>query len=113
MNKIINKIIMVAIAMTITAMGASLGIKIAIGVGAWDALSQSISMVLGVKVGTFSMILNISCVILQIFLLKKGFKFNHLAQIGISILLGSVVNFMVYEVFAELAINNYFLSVSL
>jgi uncharacterized membrane protein YczE len=113
MNKKINRIIMVSMAMIITAMGASLGIKIAIGVGAWDALSQSISMVLGVKVGTFSMILNISCVLVQIFLLKGGFKFNHLAQIGISILLGNIVNLMVYEIFAELAIDNYFISISL
>lgn len=104
---------MVAIAMIITAIGASLGIKIAIGVGAWDALSQSISMVLGVKVGTFSMILNISCVLVQIFLLKDRFKFNHLAQIGVSILLGTVVNFMIYKVLSEIMIDNYFISMSL
>lgn len=113
MNKKINRIIMVAIAMIITAMGASLGIKIAIGVGAWDALSQSISMVLGVKVGTFSMILNISCVLVQVFLLKDRFKFNHLAQIGVSILLGTVVNFMIYKVLSEIMIDNYFISMSL
>jgi len=113
MNKKINRIIMVAIAMTITAMGASLGIKIAIGVGAWDALSQSISMVLGVKVGTFSMILNISCVLVQVFLLKDRFKFNPLAQIGVSILLGTVVNFMIYKVSSEIMIDNYFISMSL
>ncbi len=104
---------MVAIAMIITAIGASLGIKIAIGVGAWDALSQSISMVLGVKVGTFSMILNISCVLVQVFLLKDRFKFNHLAQIGVSILLGTVVNFMIYKVLSEIMIDNYFISMSL
>lgn len=104
---------MVAIAMIITAIGASLGIKIAIGVGAWDALSQSISMVLGLKVGTFSMILNISCVLVQIFILKDVFRFNHLAQIGVSILLGTVVNFMIYKVLAEIAIDNYFISISL
>jgi len=113
MNKKINRIIMVAIAMIITAIGASLGIKIAIGVGAWDALSQSISMVLGLKVGTFSMILNISCVLVQIFILKDVFRFNHLAQIGVSILLGTVVNFMIYKVLAEIAIDNYFISISL
>jgi len=113
MNKKINRIIMVAIAMIITAIGASLGIKIAIGVGAWDALSQSISMVLGVKVGTFSMILNISCVLVQVFLLKDRFKFNHLAQIGVSILLGTVVNFMLYKVLSEIMIDNYFISISL
>lgn len=113
MNKKINRIIMVAIAMIITAIGASLGIKIAIGVGAWDALSQSISMVLGVKVGTFSMILNISCVLVQVFLLKDRFRFNHLAQIGVSILLGTVVNFMIYKVLSEIMIDNYFISMSL
>lgn len=50
---------------------------------------------------------------MQVFLLKDRFKFNHLAQIGVSILLGTVVNFMIYKVLSEIMIDNYFISMSL
>jgi uncharacterized membrane protein YczE len=113
MNKLILKFIIVAINVIITGIGASLGLKAAVGVGAWDALSQSISRVLDIKVGTFSMILNISCVFIQLVLLRKEFKINHAIQIFVSILLGFVVNFMVYDVYSKITINNYFINIML
>lgn len=113
MNKVISKFIIVAISMIITAIGASLGLKAAVGVGAWDALSQSISSVLDIKVGTFSMILNISCVLIQLVLLKREFKINHVAQIFVSILSGFVVNFMIYDVYSKFTINSYFVNIVL
>lgn len=113
MKKVINKSIIVAISMVITAIGASLGMKAAVGVGAWDALSQSISTVLNIKVGTFSMILNISCVLIQLILLKKEFKINHVIQIFVSVLIGVVVNFMFYEVLSKFTIDSYFISMLL
>lgn len=113
MKKVINKSIIVAISMVITAIGASLGMKAAVGIGAWDALSQSISTVLNIKVGTFSMILNISCVLIQLILLKKEFKINHVIQIFVSVLIGVVVNFMFYEVLSKFTIDSYFISILL
>lgn len=113
MRKFIKNIILLTICVIITATGASLALKAAVGVGAWDALSQSISSVLGIKVGTFSMILNISCVVIQIILLKKNFKPIQLLQIFIAVLLGSVVNFMYYDVFSRFTINNYFMKLIL
>lgn len=113
MKKVINKSIIVAISMVITAIGVSLGMKAAVGVGAWDALSQSISTVLNIKVGTFSMILNISCVLIQLILLKKEFKINHVIQIFVSVLIGVVVNFMFYEVLSKFTIDSYFISMLL
>lgn len=113
MKNVINKFIIVTISMIITGVGASLGLKAAVGVGAWDALSQSVSTVLGMKVGTFSMILNISCVFIQLLLLKKEFKINHLVQVVVSVLIGFVVNFMVYDVLSKFTINSYFVSIVL
>lgn len=113
MNRVISKFIVVAISMIITAIGASLGLKAAIGVGAWDALSQSVSTVLNIKVGTFSMILNISCVLIQLLLLKKDFKINHVSQIFVSILVGIVVNFMFYNVLSKFVIDSYLISMML
>jgi uncharacterized protein len=113
MTKSVQKFIIVAISMIITAMGASLGIKAAVGVGAWDALSLSVSGVIDMKVGTFSMIMNISCVLLQLVLLKKEFKINHVVQIFVSIILGFVVNFMIYDVYSKFTIENYWINVLL
>lgn len=113
MNKVFMKFIIVAINMIIAATGASLALKAGVGVGAWDALSQSVSTVLEIKVGTFSMILNISCVLLQMMLLKKEFKLNYAVQIFSSILSGCVVNFMLYYVYSKFIINNYFINIIL
>lgn len=113
MRKFIYKLIIVAINVIITGIGASLGLKAAVGVGAWDALSQSISRVVDIKVGTFSMMLNISCVLIQLVLLKKEFKINHVIQIFVAVLLGSVVNFMVYDVYSKITISNYFINILL
>lgn len=100
-------------AMISTAIGVSLGIKAAVGVGAWDALSISVSTIIGMKVGTFSMIMNITCVAIQLLILKKDFKIQHGAQVLAAIVLGVVVNFMVYNVIANLAITSYPINLAL
>lgn len=99
--------------MIITAMGASLGIKAAVGVGAWDALSISVCQVIGLKVGTFSMIMNITCVAIQLAILKKDFKIVHASQVLVSVMLGGVVNFMIYNVFARFTITSYAINLGL
>lgn len=113
MTKIINKFILVTISIILTAIGASLALKAAIGVGAWDALSQSTSIVLGIKVGTFSMLMNLSCVLIQLLILRKDFKINHVLQIFVAVLLGNIVNFMFYNVFSKLTVNSYSVSLLL
>lgn len=113
MNKVISKCIISVLSVIIVGIGASLALKAAVGVGAWDALSQSISGVISIKVGTISMVMNVSCVLIQLLLLKKEFKIIHSAQIVVAVLLGSVVNFMLYNVFAMITINNYFINIIL
>ncbi len=113
MKKMILSLLFISINIVITGIGASLGIKAAVGVGAWDALSQSISTVIGMKIGTFSMLLNISCVVLQLLMLGKRFKPIALLQVFVAILLGYVVNFMYYTIYANIIINNYFVNLIL
>ena len=110
MKKTILTFLFISINIVITGIGASLGIKAAVGVGAWDALSQSVSTVIGMKIGTFSMLLNISCVVVQLLMLGKKFKPISILQVFVAILLGNVVNFMLYDVYANLVINSYFLN---
>lgn len=113
MKKMILSLLFISINIVITGIGASLGIKAAVGVGAWDALSQSLSTVIGMKIGTFSMLLNISCVVLQLLMLGKRFKPIALLQVFVAILLGYVVNFMYYTIYANIIIDNYFVNLIL
>lgn len=108
MKKYIRNFIVLIISIIITGTGASLALKAAVGVGAWDAIGQSIATVLGMKVGTVFIILNSSCVLVQIILLKKEFKAIQLIQVFLSVLTGLIINFMFYDVFSHLEINNYF-----
>jgi len=113
MNKTIHKLFILTISVIVLGMGVSLALKVAIGVGAWDALAQSISGIVNIKVGTIAMSLNISCVFIQLILLKKEFKIKHVLQIVVAILLGSVVNFILYDVLSNFTINNYVLKILL
>jgi len=113
MKKMILSLLFISINIVITGIGASLGIKAAVGVGAWDALSQSLATVIGMKIGTFSMLLNISCVVLQLLMLGKRFKPIALLQVFVAILLGYVVNFMYYTIYANIIIDNYFVNLIL
>ena len=113
MNKTIHKVFIVAISVIFLGIGVSIALKVDVGVGAWDALSQSISRVINIKVGTIAMMLNISCVLIQLLLLKKEFKIKHVLQILVAILLGIVVNFILYEVLSNFTVNNYFIKILL
>ncbi|MDD8048644.1 MAG: hypothetical protein PHH04_03465 [Thomasclavelia sp.] len=90
-----------------------LTLKAAIGVGAWDALAQTGYEITGIEVGTVGMITNFVCVFIQIIVLKKEFRLVQLFQIPLSFILGIVVNFAVYDVYAMFSINNYFMNVVL
>ena len=113
MNKLFKQIIFMAICVIITGIGASLSIKAAVGIGAWDALSLSVSRVIDMKIGTFSMIMNISCVVLQLIMLGKRFKPIMFLQVFVAVLLGYVVNFMLYDVLLGVVITNYILNMLL
>ena len=97
--KNIKRYIALVILVSLAGCGAALSLKAAIGVSAWDALTQTFSDFIHIKVGTMGMILNCSCIVGQIIILKKDFKPIQLLQAVVSIILGSVINFMLYEVY--------------
>lgn len=97
----------------VAATGVALGLKAAVGVGAWDAFSQATSMVTGIKVGTFSMMMNISCVLVQVVVLKKDFKMISFLQIFMAILLGFFVNIVFYEILANVIIDSYLINMAI
>lgn len=97
--KDLKKYIALVIFVSLNGAACALALKAAIGVGAWDAFTQTMSKIFNIKVGTMGIILNCSCILGPIILLKKDFKPIQLLQAVVSIVLGIVVNFMLYDVY--------------
>ena len=91
----------------IAAVGVSMSLKAAIGVGAYDAFTQTLALLLNIKIGTFVIVLNSSLVFVQWLLLGKNFNLNRLFQIPVVFVLGSVVNYVYYTLFGNLLLPNY------
>lgn len=107
MKKFIRQIFLLIICIITTGIGVSLIMKAALGIGAYDAAAVSISQVLRLKVGTVSMCANILCVGFQVIVSKKEFKTMQFLQIGIAILLGVVVNFLLYNILSQITVSVY------
>lgn len=109
----INKIIVLLLGIVTVGCACALTLKAAIGVGAWDALSQTTSELTAIEVGTCGIMFNTACVFVQILVLKKKFKKIQLLQIPLSILLGFVVNFVLYDLLSAVVIDTYWMNVIL
>lgn len=109
MDKEVKKYFLLVVLIICTGIGVAISLKASIGVGAWDAMTKSIALLMDIKIGTMGMILNCSCVLGQLLLLRKDFKLIQLLQIPVSILLGIVVNFTLYEALSGFNLENYFI----
>jgi uncharacterized protein len=99
----VRKLVLLIVCVIILAMGGdALGLKAAIGVGAWEAVQQSISYVTGIKVGTIGIFFNCSCIIAELIMLRKKFRPIQSLQVLVCIIIGIVVNFMLYDVYTFL-----------
>ncbi|MFC6464366.1 YitT family protein [Marinilactibacillus sp. GCM10026970] len=103
----IKRVSIMMLSMILLALSASMTIKAAIGLAAWDAIAQSLSHLSMIRVGTVGMILNILCVLGQILLLKKHFPLRQLLQIPVSILIGLLINYFYYTLLASFVLPNY------
>jgi uncharacterized membrane protein YczE len=102
-----KKITILTILVSFISVGVALTLKAEIGVGAWDALLAAISNIIDVPIGTVGMVLNFILIFAQIIILRSNFRKIQLLQFPVSILFGLVINFMFYEVFSMLTLENY------
>lgn len=109
MSLLIKRLLFTSVCLILTGTGIAFGIKVSIGTRAWDAFALSTSLVLNLKVGTVAMFFNSSCVFIQLLVLKKDFKPIYLLQLGMAILLGIVVNIVLYDVLGSVEFTNYLL----
>lgn len=98
MSKRTKRYLMVILGFMIVGTACAFTMKANVGVGAWDALAKSSNSLTGIQVGTCGMIFNTCCVIGQILILRKNFRFIQLLQLPLNILLGSVVNLVLYNI---------------
>lgn len=96
MSKNIKRYILIVVGFMIVGTGCAFTLKANVGVGAWDSLAKSTSDIIGIEVGTAGIIFNSCCILGQIFILKKKFRLVQLLQLPLSILLGIVINFVLY-----------------
>lgn len=94
-------------AVMLSGIGASVMIKAQLGVNAYDALTVSLSQVCGLQIGTISMIMNLMFFLFQILILRKDTEPERFLQIPLLLVLGTAINFMTYEVLAEVTIVSY------
>lgn len=107
---LIKRSVLAFVFLVLTSLMVSLSIKAAVGVNAsWDSVSQSVFYLSGIKVGTFGMILNLSCVLGQMILLNKDFPLSRLSQILVSLVSGFFVNIFYYDVLSLLTLDNYWI----
>lgn len=112
-RKIMMNVICVVLGTTLVGIGGSLCIKAAIGVSAVDAFNSGISELTTIKVGTVSVIINVLLVFVQWIIQKRDFKLFQLMQIPLSLLIGEVINTMVYVVLPSLVLEEYYMNVLL
>ena len=104
----VKKIAVLFLSVMLVSFSVSIIMKSAIGVGAWLAFSQTASNLIDIKVGTFSMFMNISCVSLQM-ILRKEIKLSLILQVFLAIVLGTLINLFYYDLLGNWTIESYFM----
>ena len=99
-KKIIKKYALVTFFVVMMAVSQTFCMKADIGLCAcWDSVSLNVYQLTGFKVGTFSIIGNLICVLIQILMLRKDFHPIRFLQIPVAVIFGVVVNFVYYRIF--------------
>ncbi|MBO5372764.1 MAG: hypothetical protein J6A75_08595 [Lachnospiraceae bacterium] len=103
----LKKITMTIVGILLVYGSVAFAIKAGIGVLPVDAAIATVADVIGIKVGTFSMIFHGSFFVGQILIEKKDFRKMELLQIVYVTLGGSVLNFFLYTVLSGVSFSAY------
>lgn len=113
MKKIIINGIWSSLFIILASVGVALTIKADIGTGSINAVSLSLSWVTTIPVGTILMAINILCVVIQLCIQRTQFHWRNWLQIGVSVILGIVVNVVVYHLLAQIVLTHYIFKIML
>lgn len=112
-KRFLLNLLYVIFGVTLVGIGGSLTMKAGIGIAAIDAFNSSISEFTTIKVGTVSILVNVMLLAFQWMILKRDFKLFQLMQIPLSMLIGEVLNVMVYTVLPLITIESYAMNIIL
>lgn len=101
------------IALVLSALGISLTMKAAVGLSAFDAITQTLSLATGIRVGNILMIIYVIFILLQLYLLKEQADWTLFLQLPLTVILGQFINFFVYGVLENITINSYLVNILL
>lgn len=102
-----KKIILTLLGIVLIYGAVAFALKAEIGVLPVDAAITTLATVIGIKVGTFSMLFHGSFFIGQIVIEKKNFKKIELLQIPYIALGGSILNFFFYTILKNVSFHLY------
>ena len=102
-----KKILRTILGIIIIYSAVAFAIKAGLGVLPVDAAIATIADVINIKVGTFSMLFHGCFIVGQIIIEKKNFRKTELLQIPYVIFGGSILNFILYTVLANVTITFY------
>lgn len=91
MNKL-KRYIIFLVGLFVNSLGVSLITKANLGTSPISSIPYVLSLNFPLTLGNFTIIFSILLIILQLFILRKNFKLEHLLQIPISILFGSFID---------------------
>lgn len=107
MNNIVKRSILTVMSYMILAMMVSISIKMNLGIGSPDAFNLTLSNLSTIEVGTISIVTSSLFTLGQIIVLRKDFPIIQYAQFIASLLMGVIINFMVYELFKDFSPEQY------
>lgn len=107
MNQDIRKISYYFIGIIFLSLGVSLTLLSNLGAGGWDALTENISKLIDIKIGTIILFIGITLVLLAA-LIKR--EIPNLAALIVSAVTGKVINFWYYSVFKGSSFDNFMMS---
>lgn len=97
----------------LSAFGISLTVKASIGVSCFNSMLLSITSVLGIKLGTITIIFNGIFLLAYMHLTKYKYKRKYIFQTMFVLIFGSFVNLFTYTVLGGFSANYYLLRVFL
>ena len=103
----IKQVIYFALAITLLSASAAFQMQLNIGMGPWDGLGKSISSVSGLKVGNAAILMSLTCVLIQLVILKKEFRISNILTLAVGFINGKIINLFYYGVFDKMVINSY------
>ena len=91
MNKL-KRYIIFLVGLFVNSLGVSLITKANLGTSPISSIPYVLSLNFPLTLGNFTIIFSILLIMLQLFILRKNFKLEHLLQIPISILFGYFID---------------------